>query len=52
MHTDAAAIGTNAGNFDWNEVRFVLAIARNGTLAAASAELAVDQTTVSRRLAL
>ncbi|MCB1897204.1 MAG: LysR family transcriptional regulator [Zoogloeaceae bacterium] len=50
MHTDAAAIGTNAGNFDWNEVRFVLAIARNGTLAAASAELAVDQTTVSRRL--
>ncbi|MCB1916354.1 MAG: LysR family transcriptional regulator [Rhodocyclaceae bacterium] len=50
MHTDAAAIGTNAGNFDWNDVRFLLAIARNGTLAAAGAELDVDQTTVSRRL--
>jgi len=50
MHTDAAGDGTFAGGFDWNEVRYVLAIARHGTLAAASVELGVDQTTVSRRL--
>ncbi|MCB1888446.1 MAG: LysR family transcriptional regulator [Rhodocyclaceae bacterium] len=50
MHKDAAGSGTFAAGFDWNEVRFVLAVARHGTLAGASAELGVDQTTVSRRL--
>lgn len=36
---------------DWNDVRFFLAVARAGTLAAAAQTLAVDQTTVGRRLA-
>ncbi len=50
MHTGAAGHGSDAVAFDWNEVRFVLAVARHGTLAGASGELGVDQTTVSRRL--
>ncbi|MGO4724741.1 MULTISPECIES: LysR family transcriptional regulator [unclassified Inquilinus] len=36
---------------DWDLARFVLAIARHGTASAAAQALAVDQTTVSRRLA-
>jgi DNA-binding transcriptional LysR family regulator len=35
---------------DWDLARFVLAIARHGTASAAAQALAVDQTTVSRRL--
>jgi DNA-binding transcriptional LysR family regulator len=35
---------------DWNDLRFVLAIARAGTLSAAARRLGVDQTTVARRL--
>lgn len=35
---------------NWNDLRFVLAIARTGTLSAAAARLGVDQTTVGRRL--
>jgi DNA-binding transcriptional LysR family regulator len=35
---------------DWDHLRFVLAIARAGTLSAASRRLGVDQTTVARRL--
>ncbi len=37
-------------NMDWDDLRFVLAIARAGTLAAAARRLGVNQTTVSRRL--
>ncbi len=36
---------------DWDDLRFFLAIARNGSLTAASKELAVAQSTVGRRLA-
>ena len=35
---------------NWNDLRVLLAIARRGTLADAAGELAVDQTTVARRL--
>jgi DNA-binding transcriptional LysR family regulator len=36
---------------DWNDLRYFLAIARAGSLAAAARELGVDHTTVGRRLA-
>jgi DNA-binding transcriptional LysR family regulator len=35
---------------DWNDVRFFLAVAREGTLAKAAHALGVDQTTVGRRI--
>jgi DNA-binding transcriptional LysR family regulator len=38
------------GGLDWNDLRYFLAIARLGTLAAAARELGVDHTTVGRRL--
>lgn len=36
---------------DWNDLRYVLAVARGGTLAAAAKALGVDDSTVSRRVA-
>lgn len=36
---------------DWNDLRYILTLARAGTLAAAARRLAVNQTTVARRLA-
>ena len=36
--------------FDWDDLRFFLAVARHGTLAAAARDLHVTQSTVSRRL--
>jgi DNA-binding transcriptional LysR family regulator len=36
---------------NWNDLRYVLAVSRGGTLAAAARLLAVDDTTVARRLA-
>jgi DNA-binding transcriptional LysR family regulator len=36
---------------DWDDLRYLLTIARGGTLAAAARRLGVDQTTVARRLA-
>ena len=36
--------------FDWNDLRYLLAIARAGTLAGAARELGVEHTTVGRRL--
>jgi DNA-binding transcriptional LysR family regulator len=35
---------------NWNDLRYVLTIARHGTLSAASRRLGVDQTTAARRL--
>ena len=35
---------------DWNDMKFVLAVSRAGTLSHAAQKLKVDQTTVSRRL--
>ncbi len=37
---------------DWDQFRFVLAIARGGSLSAAGRSLGVDQSTASRRLAM
>lgn len=50
MDKSAEPIGNLAGDFDWNDVRYALAIARLGSLAAAARALGVDQTTVARRL--
>jgi len=36
---------------NWNDLRYVLAISRGATLAAAARLLGVDDTTVARRLA-
>jgi DNA-binding transcriptional LysR family regulator len=36
--------------FDWNDLRYLLAIAKAGTLAGAARELGVEHTTVGRRL--
>lgn len=36
--------------FDWNDLRVLLAIARQGSLAAASRQLGVNETTVGRRV--
>ncbi len=36
--------------FDWNDLRYVLAVARAGTLAGAARELGVKHTTVARRV--
>lgn len=36
---------------DWNQLRFMLAVARNRSLSGAARELAVEHSTVSRRLA-
>ena len=36
--------------YDWNDLRYFLACARAGSLAAAGRSLKVDQTTVGRRL--
>ncbi|MCK6450715.1 MAG: LysR family transcriptional regulator [Alphaproteobacteria bacterium] len=36
---------------NWNDLRYVLTVARHGTLSAAARRLGVDQTTVARRLA-
>lgn len=36
--------------FDWNDLRFVLAVARTGSTLAASRQLSVSQATVSRRI--
>jgi DNA-binding transcriptional LysR family regulator len=38
-------------NVDWDDYRFFLAVARQGTLSAAARELAVTQPTVGRRIA-
>jgi DNA-binding transcriptional LysR family regulator len=37
-------------DFDWNNLRSFLAVARNGRLTAAAARLQIDHTTLSRRL--
>lgn len=37
--------------FDWNDLRYFLALARHGSTLAASRTLGVDQTTVQRRIA-
>jgi DNA-binding transcriptional LysR family regulator len=41
----------NCRAMDWDDLRYVLAIARGGTLSEAARQLGVNQTTVARRLA-
>ena len=36
--------------FDWNDLRFLLAVARDGSTIAAARSLGVNQSTVQRRL--
>ena len=50
MDKRAASAGNFAGDIDWNDVRYALAVARGGSLVAAARLLGVDQTTVARRL--
>jgi DNA-binding transcriptional LysR family regulator len=47
----AQAICNNAWMFDWDHLRFFLAIARRRSLSAAARQLQVQQSTVGRRLA-
>lgn len=41
---------TNLSNFDWNDLRYFLAVARNGSTLAAAKALRTSQSTVHRRL--
>ena len=50
MNNHAASSCNFAGDIDWNDVRYALAVARGGSLTAAARALNVDQTTVARRL--
>ena len=38
--------------FDWNDLRFFLAVARSGSTLSASRNMKVSQATVSRRIAV
>src|SRR3981189_882996 len=48
----ARRFGKNAGRkmFDWNDLRYFLAIARGGSIGTAAKALGVNQSTVQRRL--
>jgi len=50
MDKSAPAACNPADSLDWNDVRYAVVLARAGSLAEAARQLAVDQTTVSRRL--
>lgn len=50
MHTGATPTCKNAG-MTWDDLRYLLAVERAGSLVAAARALRVDQTTVGRRLA-
>jgi DNA-binding transcriptional LysR family regulator len=41
---------TNLGSFDWNDLRYFLAVVRNGSTLAAAKALGTSQSTVHRRL--
>lgn len=45
-----AALTHNPHKFDWDDLRYLLAVARHGSTLAAGRALAVDQSTVQRRL--
>lgn len=42
---------SNPGNLDWNDLRYVLALARHGSLSATARLLKVNHATVARRIA-
>ena len=39
-----------AGKFDWDDIRYFLAVARHGSTVAAARQLGVSQTTIARRI--
>jgi DNA-binding transcriptional LysR family regulator len=43
--------GPHMSSLDWNDLRFFLAVARTGSLTKTASDLAVSQSTVSRRIA-
>ena len=47
---ECSALLHNCSTMNWDDVRYLVAVARDGSLSAAARALAVDQTTVSRRL--
>lgn len=51
MLRDHSAIMQNGAMFDWNDLRFFLAVQRSGSTLAAAKLLRVSQTTVARRVA-
>lgn len=48
---EASARMHNYAMFDWNDLRYLLAVARQGSTLAAARELGVNQSTVHRRIA-
>lgn len=50
MHNAGQSVG-GAPMFDWNDLRYLLAVARHGSTLAAARKLQVNQSTVQRRLA-
>jgi DNA-binding transcriptional LysR family regulator len=47
---DRSAKAQNGGMFDWNDLKYLLAVSREGSTLAAARTLKVNQTTVARRL--
>ncbi|YCI06666.1 LysR family transcriptional regulator (plasmid) [Ensifer sp. D2-11] len=47
---EARAKMHNPGKFDWNDLRYLLAVSRQGSTLAAARELGVNQSTVHRRI--
>ncbi len=50
IHASKLAIIANMNNLDWDDLRFFLAIAEQGSLSAASRILSVNHSTVFRRI--
>lgn len=51
LHACATAFQGWSGMFDWNDLRYFLAVARTGSATAAAELIPVNQSTVSRRVA-
>src|SRR5204862_8081767 len=49
-HRCAEMLDQGGGTIDWDDFRFLLAIARGGTVSAAAKQLGVDHATVIRRV--
>lgn len=50
IHSSGGGHGPSMNRMNWDDLRFVLALARAGSLARAAKELGVDHTTVGRRI--
>lgn len=51
MHSAPSQLSRQVRLFDWNDLKYLLAVAREGSTLAASRALGVNQSTVQRRLA-